>query len=78
MKFSMNGFRRNFSEDVELLREIVSAVINDNDYDKEELVDSLNQVITHSNVINCIYDNENPDFNNMSDTEVKRLEHQDA
>ncbi|MBL4940930.1 MAG: hypothetical protein JKY81_04630 [Colwellia sp.] len=78
MKFSMNGFRRNFSEDMGLLREIVFAVINDNDYDKEDLVDLLNQVITHSNVINCIYDNENPDFSNMSDTNVKRLEHQDA
>ncbi|WP_083004874.1 hypothetical protein [Halomonas sp. GT] len=81
MKFSMNGFRRQFSGDVKELRFIIKNVINDEWYSKEELAEALNAVVQHSNVLNCIYSSTDPDFTDMSDLEVEHLdldeEHQD-
>jgi|GEM_PF-2494319 len=74
MKFSMNGFRRQLSGDIQELRFQVNNVINDEWYSKEELAEALNAVIQHSNVLNCIYSSTDPDFTDMSDLEVEHLE----
>lgn len=74
MKFSMNGFRRNLSRDVNRLREIVECVLNDEYYDKTDLLEEMNQMVTHSNVINCVYEKDDPDFTDMSDLEIKHIE----
>ena len=74
MRFSMDGFRRQLNGDVSELKTIVEAVVNDEWYDKEDLVTALNGVITHSNVINCVFDEENEDFNDISDLEIEHLE----
>lgn len=74
MKFSMNGFRRQLSGDVEELRFIVKNVINDEWYSKEELAEALNSVIQHSNVLNCVFYPNDPDFTDMGDLEVEHLE----
>lgn len=74
MRFSMNGFRRNLSEDVENLRDLVQSVINDEDYDKEDLVDAINNVICQSNSLNCVSIDGNDDFSLMEDIEVELIE----
>lgn len=74
MKFSMNGFRRNLSNNVESLREIVSAIILDKDYEKEELAEAMNEIITASNVINCVYSEDDPNFTDMGNIEVNHLD----
>lgn len=74
MKLSMNGFRRNISGDVQTLRDVTQAIISDHYWDKEDLVDAVNQIICHSNVLNCIYHDDDPDFTDMSDLEVELLE----
>ena len=74
MKFSMNGFRRNLSGDVKSLRDIVEAIINDEYWEKEDLIVAANQIITHSNVVNCVYDNNDSDFTDMSDVEVEHID----
>lgn len=74
MRFSMNGFRRNLSEDVENLRDLVQSVINDEYYDKDDLVDAINNVICQSNSLNCVSIDGNDDFSLMEDVEVKLIE----
>ncbi len=73
MKFSMNGFRRQLSEDVETLRNLVRDSLNGEFCDREELVEAMNQVITHSNVINCVYQKDDPEFVEIK-LEVDHLE----
>jgi hypothetical protein len=70
----MNGFRRNLSNDVEALREIVSSIVLDEDYEKRDLVDAMNEIIKSSNVINCVYSEDDPNFIDMSNVEVNHLE----
>ena len=74
MKFSMNGFRKNLSRDTATLRDIVQAVVDGNYYDKQDLIDAINQIITHSNVINCVFQKDDPDFSDISDIEIEHLE----
>lgn len=74
MRFSMNGFRRHLSCDVKELRDIAEAIIAGDWYDPDDFRRAVNEVITHSNVINCVYENSNPDFSDMSDLEVAHLD----
>lgn len=74
MKFSMNGFRHQLSCDIAELRDLVKDAINMDLHDKDELVDAMNRVITHSNVINCVYYENNPDFVDMGEIEIDHLE----
>ena len=73
MKFSMNGFRRQLSTDTEALRDIARDVMNGERYDKEDFVEAINQLITHSNVLNCVYQQDDPEFIDMGYLEVEHL-----
>lgn len=70
----MNGFRQQLSNDISDLRDLVESVIKMEFYDTEELVDAMNRVITHSNVVNCVYSNDDPDFSDMNELEIEHLE----
>jgi len=74
MKFSMNGFRRQLSNDTEALRNIARDVMNGDWYDKEDFVEAINQVIAHSNVLNCVSQRDDPEFIDMSELEIEHLE----
>ena len=74
MKFSMNGFRKNLSGDAATLRDIVESVVNGDYYDNQDLIDAMNQIITHSNVINCVFQKDDPDFSDISHVEIEHLE----
>lgn len=74
MKVSMNGLRRNLSGDVEALRDIVKDVADGDYYDREDLVKAMNDVIRDSNVLNCVYSGDDPDFKDMGDVEVEPIE----
>ena len=74
MKVSMDGLRSNLSSDIEKLREVAEAILKDEWFDKEDFEDAMNDVITASNVLNCIYDNDNESFSDMGHVEVERLE----
>ena len=74
MKFSMNGFRRELSGEISDLRDMVRDVIKGEWYDKQDLADQLNKVITLSNVVNCVYNAEDPDFTDMNHLEIEHLE----
>ncbi len=77
MKFSMNGFRRSFSEDVKELRDLAQSIVRDEHYDKEDLIKAVNNVICNSNCLNCVYTADDPDFSDMSDLEVPLLEEEE-
>lgn len=74
MIFSMNGFRRQLSSDVDSLKKIVEEALTGQFYEDEDLVNAMNEVITHSNVVNCVYDIESPEFIDMSDLEIDHIE----
>lgn len=74
MKFSMNGFRRQLSGDCENLKEVAQRILNGDDFDDMDLIDAVNEIITKSNVINCVWDKNNPDFTCMEDVEVEHIE----
>jgi len=73
MKFSMNGFRRQLSGDIETLLELVRDSMNGELYDREDMVEAMNNVITHSNVINRVFNKDDPDFSEI-DLELEHLE----
>ncbi len=72
--FSMNGFRHQLNGDVKELRAIAQAVIAGDEYDPDDFRRVVNDVITHSNVINCVYEEDNQSFSDMSDLEVAHLD----
>tara|TARA_R110001583_G_scaffold34551_2_gene115897 strand:+ start:3053 stop:3280 length:228 start_codon:yes stop_codon:yes gene_type:complete len=74
MKFSMDGFRDQLSNDTRALKEIVGAVIRGEHYDEKDLVEAVNEVITKSNVLNCVYQEGDPLFNDMSEVSVEPIE----
>jgi hypothetical protein len=69
MKVSVDGMRRNMTDDLTRLREAILS-ITDNLYqdDKQEIIDSFDQVACNQNSFNCLYDDENPLFNDLSDS----------
>ena len=73
MKFSMSGFRRELSNNVEELREAVLQSVTGELYDEDHLVEVVNKIITQSNVINCVYNPDVPEFQEL-DLEVEHLE----
>lgn len=74
MKVSMNGLRRNLSSDVQTLRDQVEAVLKGDWCDWDDLRDAMNDVIRISNVLNCVYNKDDPDFSDMGEVEVELLE----
>jgi len=74
MKVSMNGLRRSLSADIGTLREIVSRILNDDWYDKEDLTEAMNDVIRDSNVLNCVFIEGDSDFVDMNEVEVETIE----
>lgn len=77
MNFSMNGFRRQLSSDTEHLRNIVNNIVNDQYYDKDDLIDTMNKLVTHSNVVNCVFHSGDPDFADLSDMEIEHIEQEE-
>jgi len=73
MQVSMNGLRRNLSSDISELRELVLSVISGEHYDQEDLEEAMNNVIRDSNVLNCVFHNDDKDFTDMSDVEVEHI-----
>ncbi|KTG21983.1 hypothetical protein AUR67_00455 [Pseudoalteromonas sp. XI10] len=69
MKVSVDGMRRNMTDDLTRLREAILS-ITDNLYqdDKQEIIDSFDQVACNQNSFNCMYDDENPSFNDLRDS----------
>lgn len=74
MKFSMNGFRRQLSGDVETLRDIAADIVRGDFYDKDDFINVVNEVITKSNVLNCLYQEDDPEFQDMGHVEVEHLD----
>lgn len=74
MKFSMNGFRRSLSAEVDRLRQEVERVVMGAGYDEEELAEAMNAVVTASNVINCVYQDGDDNFSDISDLEIPHIE----
>lgn len=72
MKFSMNGFRRSLSNDVSALRNVAQDIVDGSHWDEEDLIDAVNTLITHSNVINCVSSKTDPDFSEI-ELEVPHL-----
>lgn len=76
MKVSMNGLRRNLSNNVANLAEIVICLKEDlGSEDFNELCEAVNSVITDSNVLNCVFNpDDDTDFTDMSELEVDHID----
>ena len=74
--FSMNGFRRNLSGDVAVLRDLVTDVLAGEYYDPDDLRDAMNQIICSSNSLNCVFVAGDAGFSDMSDLELELIDEQ--
>lgn len=72
--FSMNGWRRQLSEGVAELRDIVQAIKDDEDYDEDDLVAAMGELICLSNSINCTSIEGIDNFTDMSEIEISHLD----
>ena len=77
MKFSMNGWRHDFSNQVKELRDVAHSILNDDFFDADELRDVTTRLICMSNSINCVYIDGDELFSDMSDLEVAHLDEVD-
>lgn len=78
MKFAMDGFRSHLSADVNYLKEMVEAVLNGDHYYKDDLRDAMNDVISHTNVLNCVYSTDDTNFTDMSGLTVGHIGQEDG
>lgn len=74
MNVSMDGFRKGLSGNVQNLRAIVERVSVGDHYDNDELIEAMNDVIQDSNVLNCIYSENDELFSDISHIEVEPIE----
>jgi len=74
---SVDGLRQNLSNAALELRNIVIDIIRGEEYDDDDLIDAMNDVITHSNVLNCIYIPGDENFTNMEKIEVEPIHSED-
>ncbi|PAS33403.1 hypothetical protein CGT72_10075 [Vibrio cholerae] len=75
VNFSMDGFRRQLSENVGGLRDAIKDIISDGyDIEPSELADLMNAVICDSNVINCVFMDDVKSFSDLSDVELELIE----
>ncbi len=72
--FSMNGFRRNLSDDVAELRDLVKDVLAGEHYDFDDLRNAMNQVICSSNSLNCVLVAGDENFTDLSDLELELID----
>lgn len=79
MRVSVDGMRRNMTADINRLREAITSIIDELDADdKQEIIDSFDSVACNQNGFNCMYDDENDDFNDMGDKlEIELLDEQE-
>ena len=76
MKVSFDGARRNISREQKQVVDLVKILkdqCNIDDLDLEGLKEAVDQVSASINVMNCFYDDENEDFNDLSD-KIKDIE----
>lgn len=68
IKVSGDGMRQNQTRDLNRLREAIVTILDElyND-DKQELIESFDQVACNQNSFNCMYSRDDEDFNDISD-----------
>ena len=55
VQFSMNGWRRQLSENMQELRDMVTSVLDDDYIDKDDLRNVVDELIALSNSVNCLH-----------------------
>lgn len=74
MKVSIDGIREKLSRDIDQLRLEIKGLIEEDAIHEpfvEDLVNAINEVITDSNVLNCVFSDEfEDDFSDLSDVEI--------
>ncbi|EGR4213958.1 hypothetical protein NTH44_003322 [Vibrio metoecus] len=75
VNFSMDGFKRQLSENVGGLRDAIKDIISDGyDIEPSELADLMNAVICDSNVLNCVFMGDVKNFSDLSEVELELIE----
>ncbi|MFQ1632644.1 hypothetical protein ACK39T_04460 [Aeromonas veronii] len=77
VSFSMNGWRRNLSEEVRSLRDTAKQLLNDEELDRDELRRVVDEIICMSNSVNCVSIEGEELFSDMSDVCVPILDEED-
>jgi hypothetical protein len=77
VSFSMNGWRRNLSEEVRSLRDTVKQLLDDEELDRDELKRVVDELICMSNSVNCVSIEGEELFSDMSDVYVPILDEED-
>jgi len=73
VRVSVDGIRMALTESIEELKGHVEDVVDGEFVDNEDLVEALNDVIRHSNLINCIYIKGDDMFNDISHISVEEI-----
>lgn len=77
VSFSMNGWRRNLSEEVRSLRDTAKQLLDDEELDRDELRRVVDEIICMSNSVNCVSIEGEELFSDMSDVYVPILDEKD-
>jgi len=74
VKISIDGLRKNLTDDVEKLGEHLKTLLDElGDYDKEEVVRLFDEVACGINSFNCVHAPDDENFNELDDLEVTHL-----
>ena len=69
--FQLDGLKVNLSNAALELRNIVTDIIRGEEYDDDDLIDAMNDVITRTAMFNCIYIPGDEKLTNMGKIEVE-------
>ncbi|WP_149983309.1 hypothetical protein [Pseudoalteromonas rhizosphaerae] len=68
IKVSGDGMRQNQTNDLNRLREAIVTILDElYSFDQQELIESFDQVACNQNSFNCMYSDDDENFNDISD-----------
>lgn len=67
MKVNIDGSRRTVTASMNKLGYALKSALEDvSESNREQVVEAFDQAASHINILNCIYDDDNPTFNDIS------------
>ena len=73
MKFSMDGFRKQLNIDLIDLKQKIERVVAGKNFDADDLTESFNTIAQHSNLINCVYNDNDETFSDLSHISIDEI-----
>lgn len=73
MNVNIDGLRTGLTQDLNRLGNLLEEAFASGEGVCEDILDAFDEAAQNANFLNCVYDNENESFNDLSEKKVKYL-----